>query len=44
MCRFGGGHGLYLPARLFHDSAFPFSPGDAVTIRIDGDLLTITKE
>jgi hypothetical protein len=34
---------IYIPSAVSKDSAFPFSPGDDVIIKIKGKSLTVTK-
>jgi antitoxin component of MazEF toxin-antitoxin module len=34
---------IYVPADLVKDSTFPFTAGEAVTIRIEGDRLVIER-
>lgn len=35
---------VYIPATVRDDSMFPFTPGEKVTVSIDGDRLTVKKE
>jgi hypothetical protein len=32
---------LYIPAAVFHDTAFPFEPGSRVLVRISDDGLVV---
>ena len=34
---------IYIPASVAKDSAFPFSPGEKVIVRIEGNKLIIEK-
>lgn len=34
---------VYIPAVVRDDSAFPFKPGEKVTVNIDGNKLVIKK-
>lgn len=34
---------IYVPADLVKDTSFPFSAGDSVSIRIDGERLIVEK-
>jgi antitoxin component of MazEF toxin-antitoxin module len=34
---------IYVPADLVKDTTFPFTNGDSVTIRIEGDRLIVEK-
>jgi hypothetical protein len=38
-----GRRGIYIPAGLINDSAFPFKNGETLTIKIDGQWLIIEK-
>lgn len=40
----GNRHTLYLRLDLIEDSAFPFDPGQPLTIKIDGDRLIIEAQ
>ena len=35
---------VYIPATVRDDSTFPFTPGEKVTVSIDGDKLIVEKE
>jgi hypothetical protein len=34
---------IYIPASVAKDSAFPFSPGEKVVVRIEGERVVIEK-
>lgn len=42
--RVGSRHTIYLQKDLIEDSNFPFKVGEIVTVRIDGNKLTIEHE
>ena len=35
---------VYIPATVRDDSTFPFSPGEKVTVSINGEKLIVEKE
>jgi hypothetical protein len=39
-----GRHSLYLPSDLVGDDRFPLQVGEDLTVRIDGDHLTVEKK
>jgi hypothetical protein len=39
----GSRHSIYIPAGLINDSAFPFTIGETLTIRIEDERLIIEK-
>ena len=39
----GSRHSIYIPAGLINDSAFPFTVGETLTIKIENDRLIIEK-
>jgi len=42
--RVGSRHTIYLQKNLIEDTNFPFKVGEIITVRIDGNKLTIEHE
>jgi hypothetical protein len=39
----GSRRSMYIPSGLINDSAFPFTTGERLTIRIEGDRIIVEK-